>query len=84
MQFTHAEIMENKEKGLHTDENDLNIQPSAAKSAEDTINEIENESAENVPNDQKRSYEELEEKAEGLLEKIGFGKKKSIKKKHRS
>lgn len=80
MQFTHAEIMENKEKGLHTDENDLNIQPSAAKSAEDTINEIENESAENVPNDQKRSYEELEEKAEGLLEKIGFGKKEKHKK----
>ncbi len=72
--------MENQEKDLPTDNNDLNIQPSAEKSAEEVMNEIENAATENSSNEPGKSFEELEEKAEGLLEKIGFGKKDKHKK----
>ncbi|GDX52609.1 protein GrpE [Bacteroidota bacterium] len=72
--------MENQEKDIHADNNDSNIQPSAAKSAEEIMNEIENRATENSATEPNKSFEELEEKAEGLLEKIGFGKKSAHKK----
>lgn len=76
--------MENQEKDIHADNNDSNIQPSAAKSAEEIMNEIENRATENSATEPNKSFEELEEKAEGLLEKIGFGKNQLTKKKRRN
>ena len=72
--------MENQDKNIQPNENELNSQSPAEKTADELLSEMENQSEENIPADAKSSFEELEEKAEGLLDKIGFGKKDKNKK----
>jgi len=72
--------MENQDKNLQSDEQEINPQPPAEKTAEEIISDMEKESAASTSDDTKKSFEELEEKAEGLLDKIGFGKKDKNKK----
>ncbi len=72
--------MENQDKNMQSDEQDMNQQSPAEKSTEEVLNEMEKESAETTSDETKKSFGELEEKAEGLLDKIGFGKKDKNKK----
>ena len=72
--------MENQDKNLQSDEQEINPQPPAEKTAEEIMSNMEKESAASTSDDTKKSFEELEEKAEGLLDKIGFGKKDKNKK----
>lgn len=72
--------MENQDKNLQSDEQEMNAQPPIEKTAEEIMSDMEKESAASTSDDTKKSFEELEEKAEGLLDKIGFGKKDKNKK----
>ena len=53
--------MENQDKNIQPNENELNSQSPAEKTADELLSEMENQSEENIPADAKSSFEELEE-----------------------
>ena len=72
--------MENRDKNIQSDKQNNNQQPPAEIAANEILSEIEKESATATSEETKKTFEEIEEKAEGLLDKIGFGKKDKNKK----